>query len=186
MLPRPIDVPEVVEDSGTLVGNARLKAVAICTATGLPAVADDTGLFVAALDGAPGVDTAYFAGPTATHAENRDSSPRTATARIGRREPSPPPVAWPDGEELVVEGVCAADRRRRTRWGGGYDPLCRADGDGRTFAEMSAEGKHAHRTAGRSPPCSRRSAITREPPDSQLPRTGEAATQRSLPRGNCW
>ena len=56
LLPRPAHVADVVEDSGTLVGNARLKAAAICAATGMPAVADDTGLFVTALDGAPGVD----------------------------------------------------------------------------------------------------------------------------------
>src|SRR5690606_40801785 len=55
LLPRPADVPDVVEDADTLTGNARLKAVAICDATGLPAVADDTGLEVLALDGAPGV-----------------------------------------------------------------------------------------------------------------------------------
>ena len=61
MLPRPAEVPDVVEDADTLAGNARLKAAAIATATGLPAVADDTGLFVDALDGAPGVITARFA-----------------------------------------------------------------------------------------------------------------------------
>ena len=55
-------IPEPVEDGGTLVANARIKAVAVCAATGLPAVADDTGLFVDALDGAPGVETAHFGG----------------------------------------------------------------------------------------------------------------------------
>ena len=62
LLPRPADVPDVVEDAGTLAGNARLKAAAIMEATGLPAVADDTGLEVDALGGAPGVDTARYAG----------------------------------------------------------------------------------------------------------------------------
>jgi XTP/dITP diphosphohydrolase len=71
LLPRPGDVADVVEDAGTLEGNARLKAQALCRATGLAAVADDTGLEVDALDGAPGVETAYFAGPSATYAENR-------------------------------------------------------------------------------------------------------------------
>ncbi len=55
LLPRPSDLPDVVEDADTLTGNARLKAQAICAATGLPAVSDDTGLFVDALRGAPGV-----------------------------------------------------------------------------------------------------------------------------------
>ena len=71
LLPRPADVPDVVEDAGTLEGNARLKAAAVCAATGMPSVSDDTGLFVTALGGAPGVDTAYYAGPNATYAENR-------------------------------------------------------------------------------------------------------------------
>jgi XTP/dITP diphosphohydrolase len=155
LLPRPADVPDVVEDSGTLVGNARLKAAAICSATGLPAVADDTGLFVVALDDAPGVDTAYFAGPTATHAENRDKLLRelsTATDRSARFV-TVAMVVWPDGEELVVEGVCAgsiADAERGAR-GWGYDPLfVPADGDGRTFAEMSEAGKHAVSHRGRA------------------------------------
>ena len=55
LLPRPPSVPDVVEDADTLEGNARLKAVALVKATGRAAVADDTGLFVEALDGAPGV-----------------------------------------------------------------------------------------------------------------------------------
>ncbi len=71
LVPRPADVPEVVEDADSLVGNARLKAMAICAATGLPAVSDDTGLFVDALDGAPGVYAARFAGDDATYADNR-------------------------------------------------------------------------------------------------------------------
>ena len=73
LLPRPADVPDVVEDADTLIGNARLKASAICAATGLPAVSDDTGLFVDALGGAPGVYAARFAGEDATYADNRAS-----------------------------------------------------------------------------------------------------------------
>ena len=67
---RPDDVGDVVEDADTLEGNARLKAVAIATATGLPAMADDTGLEIDHLDGAPGVHTARFAGENATYADN--------------------------------------------------------------------------------------------------------------------
>ena len=69
--PRPAGLADVVEDADTLVGNARLKAVAVCAATGMPALADDTGLEVDALDGAPGVRTARFAGEHATDADNR-------------------------------------------------------------------------------------------------------------------
>ena len=68
--PRPGDLADVVEDADTLVGNARLKAVAVCNATGLPALADDTGLEVDALNGAPGVRTARFAGEHATDADS--------------------------------------------------------------------------------------------------------------------
>ncbi|MFM7080829.1 MAG: non-canonical purine NTP pyrophosphatase, partial [Actinomycetota bacterium] len=71
LLPRPASVGDIVEDADTLLGNARLKARAICSATGLPAVADDTGLEVDALNGAPGVHTARFAGEHATYADNR-------------------------------------------------------------------------------------------------------------------
>jgi XTP/dITP diphosphohydrolase len=155
LLPRPADVADVVEDSGTLVGNARLKATAICAATGSPAVADDTGLFVAALDGAPGVDTAYFAGPTATHAENRDKLLRELadTADRSARFVTVAMVVWPDGEELVVEGVCEgsiAEAERGGR-GWGYDPLfVAAEGDGRTFAEMSEAEKHRVSHRGRA------------------------------------
>ena len=70
LLPRPPGVSDVVEDAPTLEGNARLKAAAIAAASGQPAVADDTGLEVDALDGAPGVMTARFAGETATYADN--------------------------------------------------------------------------------------------------------------------
>ena len=155
LLPRPAHVADVVEDSGTLVGNARLKAAAICAATGMPAVADDTGLFVTALDAAPGVDSAYFAGPTATHAENRDKLLRELATAADRsaRFVTVAMVVWPDGDELVVEGVCEgsiAEAERGAR-GWGYDPLfIAADGDGRTFAEMSEEGKHAVSHRGRA------------------------------------
>src|SRR3954454_4254959 len=71
LVARPAEVPDVVEDADTLLGNARLKAVAISEATGLPAISDDTGLEVDALDGAPGVYTARFAGEDCSYADNR-------------------------------------------------------------------------------------------------------------------
>ncbi len=153
--PRPDDVPDVVEDSGTLEGNARLKAAAICAATGLAAVADDTGLFVDALDGDPGVDTAYYAGPNATYAENRAKllqamegvEDRTARFRTVVM------VVWPDGSELTVEGVCpgtiaTAETGER---GFGFDPLfVPLDGDGRTFSLMTDVEKNAISHRGRA------------------------------------
>ena len=90
LLPRPASVGEIVEDADSLLGNARLKARAIALATGMSAVADDTGLEVDALDGAPGVHTARFAGDNATYADNRakllsvlrDVAPAQRTARF--------------------------------------------------------------------------------------------------------
>ena len=70
LLPRPAEVPDVEETGDTLVDNARLKARALAEATGRPAVADDTGLEVDALGGAPGVYSARFAGEDATYADN--------------------------------------------------------------------------------------------------------------------
>ena len=66
LVPRPAEVPEVIEDDDTFEGNSRLKAVALSEATGLAAVADDSGLEVDALDGAPGVWSARYAGEDAT------------------------------------------------------------------------------------------------------------------------
>jgi XTP/dITP diphosphohydrolase len=149
LVPRPSDLAEVVEDADTLEGNARLKAIAVCIATELPALADDTGLEVDALHGAPGVITARFAGVGATDAQNRqkmlvdldgkDTTQRTARFRTVAL------LRFPDGREVVAHGVCEGsvamyeigDR------GFGYDALfIPADGDGRTFAQMTIEEKH--------------------------------------------
>jgi XTP/dITP diphosphohydrolase len=156
LLPRPADVPDVVEDADTLVGNARLKAAAIAAATGMPAVADDTGLEVDALDGRPGVRSARFAGPSATDADNRSLLLGSLEGRTDRaaRFRTVVVVRWPDGRELVAEGVCEgsiAEVERGER-GFGYDPLFVPDeGDGRTFAEMTAAEKHAVSHRGRAP-----------------------------------
>jgi XTP/dITP diphosphohydrolase len=157
LLPRPGHIGEVVEDADTLEGNARLKAVALVQATGRPAVADDTGLFVDALDGAPGVYSARYAGEQASYAENRtkllaalDGAPageRTATFRTVAL------VRWPDGRELSVEGTCAGTiaRQERGERGFGYDSVfVPAEGDGRSFAEMTDAEKHALSHRGRA------------------------------------
>jgi len=142
LLPRPPGVPDVVEDADTLIGNARLKAAAICAAADLPAVSDDTGLFVEALGGAPGVYAARFAGPDATYADNRSKLLHALEGSDNRRASfvSAVVVRWPDGREIAVEGVCRgtiADRELGDR-GFGYDPIfVPDDGDGRSFSEMS-------------------------------------------------
>jgi XTP/dITP diphosphohydrolase len=157
LLPRPDGVPEVVEDATSLIGNARLKARAICAARGLPSVADDTGLFVDALGGEPGVETAYFAGPHASYADNRAKmlhalagvpmEERTASFRTVVL------VAYPDGREVAVQGVChgfIAEEERAGR-GFGYDPLfIPIEGGGRTFSAMDEDEKHHMSHRGRA------------------------------------
>jgi XTP/dITP diphosphohydrolase len=155
LLPRPSEVPDVDETGSTLEENARLKARALFEATGEAAVADDTGLEVSALDGAPGVYSARFAGESATYADNvaklvgtlvdaRDRSARFRTVAL---------AVLPDGREIVaegfVEGVIA--EQPRGDHGFGYDPVfVPTEADGRTFAEMSAEEKHALSHRGRA------------------------------------
>jgi len=157
MLPRPATLGEVVEDADSLEGNARLKAVAVCAASGCAAVADDTGLEVDALNGAPGIYAARFAGEHATYADNRskllgdlDGIPSTARSARFRTVVI---VVWPDGEELVVEGVCEgqiADDEMGIA-GFGYDSIfIPSDGDGRSFAQMSADEKNMISHRGRA------------------------------------
>lgn len=141
---RGLDWPDVGESGATLEDNALLKARAVAGAVGLPAVADDTGLEVAALGGRPGVNTARFAGLSASYAENvvrllgemegmadRRASFRTVAALV-----------FPDGVEVVaegsVEGVITFERRGHG--GFGYDPVFEVEG--RTLAEMSLEEKN--------------------------------------------
>ncbi len=157
LVPRPQDLADVVEDADTLVGNARLKAVAVCAATQLPALADDTGLEVDALDGAPGVITARFAGEGATDAQNRqkmlleldgkDAAHRSARFRTVAL------LRFVDGREIVAHGVCEgviAMKEVGDR-GFGYDALfIPVDGDGRTFAQMTIEEKHELSHRGRA------------------------------------
>jgi XTP/dITP diphosphohydrolase len=159
LLPRPDAVPEVVEDADTLVGNARLKARALVAATQTAAVADDTGLEVDALGGAPGVYSARYAGEAATYADNVAKLLRELAARDdagGARRASFKTVAlvaFPDGSEVWAEGVLPgtiATKERGTN-GFGYDPVFVPDGgDGRTFAEMRPEEKDAVSHRGRA------------------------------------
>jgi XTP/dITP diphosphohydrolase len=155
LLPRPAEVPEVIEDADTLLGNALLKARALCVATGLGAIADDTGLFVDALGGAPGVYSARYAGDNATYADNchkllaalNDHSLRTASFRTVAA------IAWPDGTytsaEGRVDGVIAL--HFQGEGGFGYDPLFLPDeGGGLSFAQMGMSAKNAISHRGRA------------------------------------
>jgi len=151
LVDRPASVPEVEESGATLEENARLKAAALCEATDLPALADDTGLEVDALDGAPGVRSARYAGPKATYADNVTRLLKelegVALERRTARFSTVAVARWPDGMEVAalgtIQGLIAA--APRGTGGFGYDPVfVPASGDGRTFAEMSDAEKHAH------------------------------------------
>ena len=160
LMPRPDGVPDVVEDADSLVGNARLKASAIVEATSEAALADDTGLEVDALDGAPGVHSARFAGEGCTEADNRHKLlaelERAGAVEAGRRRARFRTVLVlrrPDGTETVVDGVVegAIADSMRGEAGFGYDSLfVPDDGDGRTFAEMTAEEKNLVSHRGRA------------------------------------
>ena len=155
LMPRPADVPDVVEDAITLEGNARLKAAAICAATGLPAVSDDTGLFVDALDGAPGVLAARYAGEGCSYADNRAKLLRELRGSSSRtaRFVTVTMVVWPDGSELAFEGVCEGRivETERGERGFGYDSVFQPDeSGGRTFSEMTEAEKNAISHRGRA------------------------------------
>jgi XTP/dITP diphosphohydrolase len=155
LLPRPPEIPDVVEDADTLVGNARLKAVAIVNATGLPAVADDTGLEVIALGGAPGVYAARYAGEGCTYADNRRKLLAELDGVVDRRAAfkTVALVRWPDGRELAVEGVSDGmiAGAERGDSGFGYDAIfVPQEGGGATFSEMDAAAKHSISHRGRA------------------------------------
>lgn len=137
------------ETGTTLLENARIKVRAAVATTGLPAIADDTGLEVDALNGAPGVYSARFAGPDATYADNvakmlRDLAGVPAERRTARFR-TVCVCAWPDGRELVAEGVLEGHLLSETRGtnGFGYDPLFVPTGESRTYAEMTDAEKNA-------------------------------------------
>ncbi|MBA7579146.1 dITP/XTP pyrophosphatase [subsurface metagenome] len=136
-----------VEETGTnLVENALLKARTIQQATGLPAIADDTGLEVDALNGEPGIYAARFAGPMATYRENQAKllslmkgvplHDRTARFKTCA-------VYIDDDHELVAEGVVegAITLSCRGEYGFGYDPVFMPEGESRTFGEMTEQEK---------------------------------------------
>ena len=137
------------ETGDTLLANARIKARAAVALTGLPAIADDTGLEVDAWSGAPGVHAASYAGPGATYADN--------VARLLRELAGVPPeqrtarfrtvcvAAWPDGIEMSADGVLAGTITEAPQGtnGFGYDPVFVPKGETRTYAELTDAEKNA-------------------------------------------
>ncbi|HTW08965.1 MAG TPA: RdgB/HAM1 family non-canonical purine NTP pyrophosphatase [Acidimicrobiales bacterium] len=158
---RPPEFPDIAETEPSLLGNARLKAQALAEATAMPAIAEDSGIEVEALGGAPGVRSARYAGEPADDQANVD---RVLVELAGRGLPSErrarfvtvAVAIWPDGRELVAQGTTEGwvATERRGRGGFGYDPVfVPLEGDGRTFgeiAEASPEAKHALSHRGRA------------------------------------
>ncbi|SIS83117.1 RdgB/HAM1 family non-canonical purine NTP pyrophosphatase [Phaeovulum vinaykumarii] len=146
-----MNLPEPAETETTFVGNARIKAHAAARATGLPALADDSGIEVDGLDGAPGVYTADWAETP----EGRDfvkAMTRTWDALQARNAPFPRTarfratlvLAWPDGHDEVFEGRVEGQVvwPMRGRQGHGYDPMFVPEGHEITFAEMDPAKKN--------------------------------------------
>ena len=157
VVPRPSDVPDVDETSATLEGNALLKARALVVATGQPALADDTGLFVDALDGRPGVRSARYAGAGASDADNVKKllaeMADVPEVRRGAHFRSVIALAFPDDSSFTVEGVLQGriTHRPRGREGFGYDPIFELDdSSGLTLAELTPEQKNVLSHRGRA------------------------------------
>ncbi len=155
IVPRPTEVPDVDETGASLEENARLKARALAAATGEAAVADDTGLEVVALGGAPGVRSARYAGSGATYDDNvakllgalegvADRRARFRTVAM---------ACFPDGTEVMAEGAVPGTitTERRGSGGFGYDAVFAPEGGGgRTFAQMAPDEKNAVSHRGRA------------------------------------
>jgi XTP/dITP diphosphohydrolase len=141
---RGLDWPDVDETELTLEGNAVLKAVAVAEATGLPALADDTGLEVDVLDGRPGVFSARFAGPEATYDQNVDRLLADLGGVADRSARFRTAIAFivPGCAPIIVEGVVEGTitDERRGEGGFGYDPIFAVGG--RTYAEMADDEKN--------------------------------------------
>ena len=147
-----MNLSEPEETETTFLGNARIKARAAVAATGLPALADDSGIEVDALDGAPGVYTADWA-ETPTGRDFVMAMTKTHRLLEDRNAPHPRRarfcatfvLAWPDGHEEVFEGTVSGTLVWPIRGsiGHGYDPMFQPDGHDLTFAEMPAETKNS-------------------------------------------
>jgi XTP/dITP diphosphohydrolase len=141
--------PDVEETGQTYLENAELKARAVAQALGIPAIADDSGIEVDGLGGAPGPHSARFAGSGATDRQNLDLlierlapvSPKVRTARYR----CVAICAWPDGRHVTAEAVCEGRLTLDPRGSGGfgYDPIFVPTGEERTMAELTPEEKDA-------------------------------------------
>jgi XTP/dITP diphosphohydrolase len=150
------DLPDVAETGVTFVENALLKAHAVAAATGLPAVADDSGLCVDVLGGMPGVFSARWAGRHGDDEANLDlvlaQLSDVPDDRRAAHFACAAALALPSGDEVVVEGRLSGSviRDRRGSNGFGYDPVFVPEGESRTTAEMTPDEKDAISHRGRA------------------------------------
>ena len=148
LIPRPEGMPDVIEDGDDLEDNARLKAVAVCEFAGKPSVADDTGLEIDALDGAPGVYSARFAGADATYQQNVEKVLTDLDGiQMGQRTARFKTVAivrYPDGRELIANGTVEGHIAQKPSGdeGFGYDPIFYLPEFDKTSAEIKPEDKN--------------------------------------------
>ena len=150
------ELTDVVENGSTFAANALLKARSVCAETGLPAIADDSGLGVDALNGMPGIFSARWSGSHGDDLANLNLLLGQLTdvpdARRGAAFHCAAAVVLPDGAERVVEGTIDGTLIREPRGtnGFGYDPIFVPVGESRTTGEMSAEEKDSISHRGRA------------------------------------
>ncbi len=149
LVDRPPGVGEIEETEDTFLGNARLKARALVEATGLPAIAEDTGIEVEALAGAPGVRSARYAGEPSNEEANVDKllaelGPRVGPEQRRARFVTVAVAMWPDGREASAEGTVEGwiAGERRGRGGFGYDPVFVPNGYAQSFSELAETEKN--------------------------------------------
>lgn len=190
-----LGLAEPEETEPTFEGNARLKAVAAALGAGLPALADDSGLEVECLDGAPGIYSARWAGPSkdfglamktvGDEISARHGWPKSDNSDSGSSEPAPRAnfisvlcLAWPNGECTFFEGKVYGHLVWPPRGGNGfgYDPMFVPDGNTRTYGEMDPAEKYAdsHRTRAFA-------AFKRDCLDLIAPAAGDKIAGRDLP-----
>ena len=147
VLPLPKNAPEPEENGATFEENALIKAQSASDFTGLPAIADDSGLCVEALDGRPGVHSARYGPPGATDAEKYTLLLKELRGKENRRARFVSSICctFPNGDVLTAEGVCEGEILPAPRGsdGFGYDPVFLVSGLGRSMAELTPEEKNA-------------------------------------------
>lgn len=139
------EVPEVVEDQSDLKGNALKKAQFWYQHTGMPSIADDTGLEVEALNGAPGVYSARYAGEDVTYQENVQKLLHELDGKKNRKAQFRTVIAYIiDSKGYFFEGVCKGKILTDSKGtkGFGYDPVFQPDGYDQSFAELDSEEKN--------------------------------------------